>query len=354
MSARDHHRSARQQEEGAAHAARADDKIGVLLVNLGTPTAPTPGAVRRYLAEFLSDKRIVDLPRLLWLPLLHVVILTVRPAITARKYAKIWRGQSNESPLRYYTRKQAQALHETLSGALSGKLTVDWAMRYGAPSVRSRINVLKEAGCGRILIVPLYPQYSATTTASVADAAFDAVKDIRWQPAIRMAPAFHDDPAYIEALATVTRQRLAALDWAPERVVISFHGIPQRYFEAGDPYYCHCAKTARLLRQAMGWTEDFAPLTFQSKFGREKYLEPATGATIEALGGTGVKNLAVIMPGFVADCLETLEEIDIAARETFLSGGGENFSAVPCLNASPGMIALLETIVRREAAGWSP
>ena len=332
----------------AGHPQVKQGRVGVLLVNLGTPDAPTASAVRRYLAEFLSDRRIVDLPRALWLPVLHGVILNVRPAATAKNYAKIWRQESNESPLRYYTRAQAAALSKT-----TDRITVDWAMRYGAPSIADRMNALKEQGCDRILIVPLYPQYSATTTASVADAVFDAARAMRWQPALRIAPPFHDDPGYIHALAAVTRRRFEETGWTPERVVISFHGLPQRYFDAGDPYYCHCAKTARLLRDAMGWTEEFAPMAFQSKFGREKWLEPATEDTIKTLGQSGVKKLSVITPGFVADCIETLEEIGIAARETFMAAGGEAFDAIPCLNDAPEMIDLLETLMRCETAGWN-
>ncbi len=332
----------------ADHPPIATPKVGVLLANLGTPDEPTPGAVRRYLREFLSDERIVDLPRALWLPVLHGIILNVRPAATARNYAKIWRAESNESPLRYYTRAQAESLDARLAG-----VTVDWAMRYGNPSVASRLDAMKQAGCERILVIPLYPQYSATTTASVADAVFNAVKAMRWQPAIRMAPAFHDEPHYIDALAAVTRRHLAGEDFAPERVVISFHGLPQRYFDLGDPYHCHCAKTARLLREEMGWTEDFAPMAFQSKFGREKWLEPATEETINRLASEGVKKLAVIMPGFTADCIETLEEIDIAGRETFMEAGGEAFTAIPCLNDAPEMTVLMETLARRETAGWT-
>ena len=211
---------------------------------------------------------------------------------------------------------------------------------------------MKQKGCTRIVVVPLYPQYSATTTASVTDAVFDTVKTMRWQPAIRIAPAFHDEPTYIEGLAAITHRHLVNLDTAPERVVISFHGLPQRYLEQGDPYYCHCEKTARLLRAHMGWTQEFAPLAFQSKFGREKWLEPATEHTLKTLASEGVKNIAVIMPGFVADCIETLEEIDIAARATFLNAGGTTFTAIPCLNASPEMTTLLETIAQRESAGW--
>ena len=336
-----------QDVKPEGHPQIAPAKTGVLLVNLGTPDAAEPRAVRRYLAEFLSDERIVDLPRALWLPVLYGVILTVRPAATARNYAKVWRAESNESPLRYYTRMQAEKLAATI-----GSARIDWAMRYGNPSVASKLKAMKSDGCERILVVPLYPQYSATTTASVADAVFEAVKDMHWQPALRMAPPFHDEPAYIEALAQVTQRHLASLDFAPERIVLSYHGLPQRYFEAGDPYNCHCAKTSRLLRARMGWTEEFAPMAFQSKFGREKWLEPATDATIEKLAGEGVKNLAVIMPGFVSDCFETLEEIAIAGRETFMETGGERFSAIPCLNDTPEAISMLEAIARRETAGW--
>lgn len=331
------------------HPPVAQGRVGVLLVNLGTPDAAEAGAVRRYLREFLSDERIVDLPRALWLPILYGVILNVRPAATARNYKKIWREESNESPLRYFTRAQGEALAARVSN-----ITVDWAMRYGNPSIKSRLETMKKDGCTRILIAPLYPQYSATTTASVTDAVFDAVKAMRWQPAIRIAPAFHDDPAYLNALAAVANRHLHSLDWTPEHVVISFHGLPQRYFDAGDPYHCHCAKTARLLRESMGWTEEFAPLAFQSKFGREKWLEPATDTTIEKLAQEGVKKIAVIMPGFVSDCIETLEEIDIAGREVFMAAGGEQFTAIPCLNDAPEMITLLETIARRETSGWLP
>ena len=330
------------------HRAIAEGRVGVLVVNLGTPEAATARAVKTYLREFLSDERIVDLPRALWLPILHGVILNVRPAATARNYAKIWRTQSNESPLRYYTRQQSEALASALKD-----VRVDWAMRYGTPSIRSRVEEMKEQGCTRILVIPLYPQYSATTTASVTDAVFDAIKDMRWQPALRVAPAFHDEPSYIAALAAVAHRHLSTENFSPERVVISFHGLPQRYFDAGDPYYCHCAKTARLLREAMGWSQEFAPLAFQSKFGREKWLEPATDATIAELASAGVKRVAVIMPGFVSDCIETLEEIDIAARETFMAAGGEAFTSIPCLNDAPEMKTLLATLARRETAGWT-
>jgi ferrochelatase len=329
----------------AGHPAVKARGVGVLLVNLGTPEAPTATAVRRYLAEFLSDRRVVDYPRWFWLPLLHGVILNVRPARSARAYAKIWTEEG--SPLRLYTKAAAEALAARRPG-----VRVDWAMRYGAPSVRERIKAIKEAGCDRILVIPMYPQYSQSTSASVADAAFDALKAMNWQPALRIAPPWHDHPGYIAALKDGADAHFAALGWTPERVILSFHGTPKRHLDAGDPYYCHCAKTARLVREAMGWSEDFAPLAFQSRFGREEWLTPAADATIRALAATGVRRLAVMTPGFVADCLETLEEIAIGGAEIFREAGGEKFAAIPCLNDSPAMIDLLEALTRREAGGW--
>ena len=329
------------------HPPLPDDRPGVLIVNLGTPDAATAPAVRRYLAEFLSDKRIVDYPRAIWLPLLYGVILNVRPAKTAKAYKSVWRDETDESPLRFFTRRQA----EGLAASLGDNAHVDWAMRYGSPSVTAGLAALTAAGARRILIVPLYPQYSATTTASVHDAIFDAVKAMRWQPAIRLAPAFHDMPQYIDALAATARRTLE--DAAPERVLISFHGIPERLLAAGDPYHCHCQKTARLLRKKMGWTEEFAPLSFQSRFGPEKWLGPATVDEIVRAASDGVRRLAVITPGFTADCIETLEEIGIAGAETFREAGGEVLTIIPCLNDSPEMISLLTDIARRELAGWT-
>ena len=320
--------------------------VGVLIVNLGTPDAPTAQAVRRYLAEFLSDGRVVDLPRALWLPILHGVILNVRPARSAKAYAKIWTREG--SPLRLHTKEAAEALAERLAGAAR----VDFAMRYGAPSIRQRIDAMLNAGADRLLIVPMYPQYSQATSASVADAAFDALKAMKRQPALRIAAPYYDDPDHIGALKASASAFLSALGFAPERVILSFHGAPKRHLDGGDPYYCHCAKTARLLRAAMGWSEDFAPLAFQSKFGREEWLTPATDQTIRDLAAKGVRRLAVMTPGFAADCLETLEEIAIGGAEIFHEAGGEDFAAIPCLNASPAMIDMLESLVRREAAGW--
>lgn len=338
--------STNSESPPADHPPAKTGGVGVLIVNLGTPEAPTAHAVRKYLGEFLSDKRVVDYPRALWLPVLHGVILNVRPARSARAYAKIWTSEG--SPLRLYTKNAAEALSERMSGAAR----VDWAMRYGAPSARDRIAALKGAGCDRILVLPMYPQYSQSTSASVADAAFAALQSLIWQPALRIAAPYHDHPAYIAALKQVAEAHLSSLSWAPERVILSFHGTPRRHLAGGDPYFCHCSKTARLVREAMGWSEDFAPLAFQSKFGREEWLGPATDATIRELGRRGVKRLAVMTPGFVADCLETLEEIAVGGAEAFHAAGGEKFAAVPCLNDSPSMIDLLEALVLRDAAGW--
>ncbi|MDZ7629387.1 MAG: ferrochelatase [Parvularculaceae bacterium] len=328
------------------HPALPASRVGLLIVNLGTPDAPTPGAVRRYLAEFLSDRRVVDYPRLLWLPLLHGVILNIRPARSAHAYQKIW--TEGGSPLRVYAERTARALAERLGP----KAVVDFAMRYGEPSIGARIKALQEKGCDRIVLLPLYPQHSRSTTASVGDAAFDALKELVWQPAIRMAAAYHDLPAYIDALASSARDGLAALGWMPERIILSFHGTPKRHLTEGDPYHCHCMKTARLLREQMGWTQDFAPVAFQSRFGREEWLSPATDDMIAASARDGVKRLAVMTPGFLADCLETLEEIAIGGHETFVASGGAEFAALPCLNDSVYMTDLLEALVAREAAGW--
>ena len=278
-------------------------RVGVLLVNLGTPSAPTTTAVRRYLAEFLSDVRVVDYPRVLWLPILHGVILNVRPARTARNYRAIWRRDTDESPLRHFTRRQG----ELLAARLGDRAVVDWAMRYGEPSVGARIAAMKEKGVQRLLVIPLYPQYSRSTTASIHDAAHAALRPMPWQPAVRFAPAFHDEPAYIDALARSIRRSVADLASPPERVILSFHGVPERFLTEGDPYHCQCVKTARLLREALGWPERYAPLAFQSRFGREKWLEPSTTAMIDKLAAEGVKRLAVATPGFVADCIETLD-----------------------------------------------
>ena len=331
-------------------------KVGILLVNLGTPDGTDAGSVRRYLREFLSDKRVVDYPRAFWLPLLHGIILNTRPAKTGRAYKKIWREQSDESPLRYYTRQQAAGVHRHLNHDDDPHddeiILVDWAMRYGSPSIRAQMTDLMEQGCTRLLIVPLYPQYSATTTATVVDEVARVLQSMTWQPSIRVAPPFYDHPGYIDALAQVTANYLDTLETPPDRVILSFHGIPERYFKNGDPYHCHCAKTARLLRETMGWSDIYAPLAFQSKFGPEKWLGPATDDLIEQFGRGGHSHIAVITPAFVSDCIETLEEIAIAGKELFVEAGGAQLSAVPCLNDSEPMAAMLGAMIERELKGW--
>jgi ferrochelatase len=321
-------------------------RVGVLLVNLGTPEAPTADSVRRYLAEFLADRRVVDYPRAIWLPILHGVILNARPARSARAYAKIWTAEG--SPLRVHTQRAAEKLQARLGEAAA----TAWAMRYGRPSIGEAAAALKDVGVERLLALPLYPQYAQATSASAADAVFDAVRSLVPQPALRLAGPFHDDPLYIAALKRRCDAHLGALGWAPERIILSFHGAPKRLIAAGDPYYAHCVATARLIRAEMGWTDSFAPLAFQSKFGREEWLGPATDAMISDFAAAGVRRLAVMTPGFFADCLETLEEIGIAGADAFAAAGGERFAAIPCLNDSPAAIDLLAALVAREAAGW--
>lgn len=318
-------------------------RIGVLLVNLGTPDAPDVRAVKRYLGEFLSDRRVVEIPPLLWQPILRGIILRTRPAKSAHAYQQVW--SEDGSPLAAITKAQARALE----GAFGARVTVDWAMRYGRPSIGDRIAALKAAGCERILIAPLYPQYCAATTATANDVAFAALAAMRWQPALRTLPPYHDDPAYIGALKTSVEAGLAALDFVPDALIASFHGMPQRTLVLGDPYHCHCQKTARLLSEALGRE---VIVTFQSRFGRAKWLEPATDTTLEALPARGVKRVAIVAPGFSADCLETLEELAIRGRESFLAAGGSDFAYLPCLNADPVGIEMLRTILARELAGW--
>ena len=325
-------------------------KIGVLLINLGTPDATDYWSIRRYLKEFLSDRRVVETNRLVWWFILNGIILTFRPKKSGHAYDKIWDREKNESPLRTISRDQA----ENLAGRLKGlaNVEIDWGMRYGNPSIRSVLDGLKAKGCERILVFPLYPQYSAATTASVNDKTFEALATMRWQPAVRTVPPYFDDPVYIEALAASLKNGLAKLDFKPEAVIASFHGLPQSYFDKGDPYYCHCASTTRLLRTALGWGEDRLMMTFQSRLGREEWLKPYTDETVKRLALEGVKNLAVITPGFVADCVETLEEITMQNGDLFRDHGGKNFALIPCLNASEEGINVIEHVVRRELAGW--
>ena len=326
-------------------------RIGVLLVNLGTPdTADVPG-VRRYLREFLSDPRVIEKQGLVWQAILNGFILKIRPRLKARDYRKIWNVERNESPLKTITRAQAEKLGSVLA-PLGAELAIDWAMRYGNPSIASRLGTLIEGGCERILVMPLYPQYSAATTATVGDEVFRVLMRLRWQPALRIAAPYYDDEAYIEALVSSIRAELAKLPYEPDVILASFHGMPQDYVDKGDPYYVQCVATTRLLRQWLGLDDSKLMLAFQSRFGRGKWLEPATDRTVKALARRGVKNLVVITPGFSADCLETLEEIAEANAHVFRKNGGENFHAVPCLNDSvPGM-AMLRQLVTRELRGW--
>jgi ferrochelatase len=324
-------------------------RIGVVLVNLGTPDSTSVPDVRRYLREFLGDPRVIEVPRAIWFLILNLVILRFRPPKTARAYAKVWNEETGEGPLREYTRRMTEGLAERFGDG--GPVTVDYAMRYGNPSIPEVIGRLKAGGADRILVLPLYPQYSATTTATVVDKVADTLKEMRWQPAIRIAPPYHDDPGHIEALAQSIEADLAE-HGRPDAVVASFHGLPKDYFEKGDPYHCHCAKTARLLRERLSMDEAHFKLTFQSRFGPREWLQPYTDETLEALPAEGVKSVAVVTPGFPADCVETLEEIAIEGKKTFIDAGGEQFRTIPCLNHSPGHIDMLEAMVRRELGGW--
>ena len=326
----------------ADHPSVAAPRIGVLVVNLGTPDAPDARSVRRYLAQFLSDRRVVEIPQILWQPILRGIILTTRPKKSAHAYAQVWTDDG--SPLAAITRVQSDALQRTLGEAA----VVAHAMRYGEPAIGPAIDALVAAGCRRILVAPLYPQYCAATTATVVDAVGDHLKTLRWQPALRFLPPYHDDPGYLDALRASVEAGLAALDFAPDVLLASFHGMPERTLHLGDPYHCQCQKTARLLSDVLGRPVEVA---FQSRFGRAKWLEPATDSRLEALGKAG-KSVAIFAPGFAADCLETLEELAIRGRQQFAEAGGGNFACLPCLNAdAPGM-AMLETLVRRELAGW--
>ena len=320
-------------------------RVGVLLVNLGTPDAPDVASVRRYLAEFLSDKRVIEIPSIAWKPILHGIILRTRPKKSAHAYAQVW--TEDGSPLAAITKRQTKGLQARLGDGV----LVDYAMRYGKPGIASRIAALKEAGCERILLAPLYPQYCAATTATANDAAFAALAAMRWQPALRTLPPYHDDAAYIGALKADLEAQIAALTFVPERLLLSFHGMPERTLMLGDPYHCHCQKTARLLGEAMGRAVDVA---FQSRFGRAKWLQPATDDVLKAYPAQGVTRVAIAAPGFSADCLETIEELGIRGKEDFIAAGGTEFARLDCLNDRDQGMAMLDTLIRRELAGWWP
>ncbi len=332
------------QSAPADHPKVEHGRIGVLLINLGTPDAPEAGAVRRYLAEFLTDPRVIEIPQWLWRPILHGVVLRLRPSKSAHAYRQVWSEEG--SPLAAITSRQANALQQRLGT----EAVVGFAMRYGNPGIEGAVRDMMAAGCDRILAAPLYPQYCAATTASAQDALFAALASLRWQPAVRTLPPYYDDPAYIGALVSSIERQLRQLDFEPQRLLLSFHGMPQRTLELGDPYHCHCQKTARLLGEKLSVPTDIA---FQSRFGRAKWLSPATDTTLAAYPGKGITRIAIAAPGFSADCVETLEELEIRGRETFLDAGGERFARLDCLNDSAEGMALLDALVRRELAGWA-
>lgn len=338
------------QQLPSEHPRVESGRVGVLLVNLGTPDAPDPASVKRYLAQFLSDRRVIEIPPIAWQPILRGIILNTRPKKSAKAYSKIWTDRG--SPLADITARQA----EGLAGKWGEAVRVDYAMRYGSPSIEDRLTALFEGGCDRILIAPLYPQYCAATTATVFDEVARVLAGMRWQPALRFLPPYHDDANYIDALAKDLARQVAGLDFRPEVMVMSFHGMPQRTLEKGDPYHCHCRKTARLLEKALKDTPEFSGVrfatSFQSRFGPAQWLEPATDTTLEEEGAKGTKRLVIAAPGFSADCVETLEELAIEGRGLFLEAGGEKFAVLDCLNTSGAGMDMLETVVGRELAGW--
>lgn len=324
-------------------------KTGLLLINLGTPEATDFASMRRYLKEFLSDRRVIETNRVLWWLILHGVVLNIRPKRSGHAYDKIWNREKNESPLKTFTRAQADKVAATLG---EKDLVVDWAMRYGFPSIKEKLQSLKDQGCDRIVLFPLYPQYSAASSATALDKVYQELLGYRWQPAIRTVPAYYDQPSYIDAVSNSLTGYMKQLSWKPDKVLIAFHGLPKEYHEKGDPYYCQCMKTARLIREKLKLSPDFAQVVFQSRFGRAEWLQPYAQQTIEALPGQGVKNLLMISPGFASDCVETLEELAIGLKETFTESGGQNFAVVPCLNDSEASIQMLAGLARNELQGW--
>jgi ferrochelatase len=325
--------------------------IGVLLVNLGTPDAAEPKAIRRYLQEFLTDPRVIEKDSLLWKLVLNGVILPIRSRRKARDYQKIWNTEKNESPLKTITRSQAEKLAAILE-PLGKHVTVDWAMRYANPSIASRLEALLARGCDRILVMPLYPQYAAPTTATVGDEVFRFLMRQRRQPALRVMPAYYDDPYYIEVLSSSLKAELKSLPFAPDVIVASYHGMPLDYVRKGDPYESQCVRTTQLLREQLKLDDSKLILTYQSRFGRAQWLKPYTIQTVKALAKKGVKNLVVITPGFSADCLETLEEIAVENAQVFKRYGGENFAAIPCLNDSEAGMLMVWQLAMRELKGW--
>ena len=343
--------SADAKADAAQDIAPVERGIGILIVNLGTPDAAEPAAVRRYLKEFLSDPRVIEKDTLFWKIVLNGIILPIRSRIKARDYKKIWNREKNELPFKTITRSQAEKLSSILE-PLGKRVTVDWAMRYAEPPIAARLEQLIARGCDRILIMPLYPQYSAATTATVCDEVFRYLMILRRQPAIRVLPAYYDDPYYIEVLASSLNAEIKALSFEPDVIMASYHGMPREYVQAGDPYEAQCVKTTELLRAQLGLDANKLMMTFQSRFGRAKWLEPYTIDTVKALAKKGVKNLVVVTPGFAADCLETLEEIAVENAHVFKRYGGENFAAIPCLNDSEAGMLMIWQLAMRELKGW--
>jgi ferrochelatase len=327
-------------------------RVGVLLLNLGTPEATDYWSMRRYLKEFLSDRRVIETPRLLWWPILNLIVLSTRPKRKGRDYATIWNKARDEGPLKTITRSQAEQLAAHLGAVAGDKVSVDWAMRYGYPAIRERLQALLAQGCDRILLVPLYPQYAAATSATACDHAFRALMDMRWQPTIRVSPPYHDDAVYIDAIASSMKRDLEKLAFEPEVILVSFHGVPKEYLLKGDPYHCQCVTTWRLLRERMGWPQARFRISFQSRFGPDEWLRPYTDETVKALAESGVKRMAIVAPGFSADCLETLEELDVENRHIFLEHGGQEFAYLPCLNDGLDGMRVITHLVERELQGW--
>ena len=317
-------------------------KTGVLLINLGTPDSTNWWDIRKYLKEFLSDKRVIEVNPVLWQIILNLFILNFRPSKTAHAYKKIWLKETNESPLRYYTRNQAEKLQQEL---VRENIIVNFAMRYGNPSIKSKLNELKDNGCENIIILPLYPQYAAATTATVCDEVYRTLMKMRWQPSLQIVPHYESEPLYVSALVKSIEKKIETISWKPDLIIASYHGIPKKYFDKGDPYHCYCHKTTRLIKEKFPKIE--IQTTFQSRFGPQEWLTPYTDKTLESLSAKGIKNLLVICPGFASDCVETLEEINILGRETFLKNGGEKFDFIPCLNDSSEHIKLFENLVKK-------
>jgi len=340
--------------EKISHQHGAQEKLGILLVNLGSPDAPTPSAVRRYLAQFLSDTRVVESNRFIWWLVLHGIILRLRPARAAKAYKKVW--TDNGSPLIQISRLQTQAIQKKLEDRFRGHVIADLAMTYGKPSIKSGLEGLRKAGARRLLILPLYPQYSATTTAAVFDQVTDVLKNWRWLPDLRMINHYHDHANYIDALANSIEKQWATNDKEgrsrSELLLFSFHGIPQRYVNNGDPYFCHCQKTARLVAEKLELKDNEWKLVFQSRFGREPWLQPYCSETLQQLPASGIKNVDIICPGFAADCLETLEEIQMENKNLFIEAGGKNFNYIPCLNDSKDHMDALCEVLTAHMFGW--